>query len=167
MLLAQELLATGDKVSLAALNKLNGHFWYLSEELIGFSFFDDSISVEDKRNIVEALAEEVEDPAKCIILSDQDLRNKVISDFVRKNTKQFFDALSISTDFLEEDPTLWSSLPSYIEAQKTVGKLRVTNDTTERRNANSGIQWAAYKIREKKHNSSSKWWPITGRNCLR
>ena len=95
-------MASGDKVSLAALKKLKGHFWYLSEELIWFSFFDESISVEDKINMVEALAK---DPTKRIILSDQDLRKKVFSDFVTKNTKQFFDTLGISTDFLKEDPT--------------------------------------------------------------
>lgn len=132
-MLAQELLVSGDRVSLAALQKLKRHFWYLSEEVIGFSFFDDSISVEDKRNLVEALAEEgEEDPAKRINLSDQDIRTKEIHDFVTKNTKKFFDTLNISTDFLEKDPALWSGLPSYIEAQKTVGKLRVTNDTAER-----------------------------------
>ena len=102
LLVAQELVASGDKVSLAALKKLKGHFWYLSVKLIGFSFFDESISVEDKINMVEALAK---DPAKRIILSDQDLRTKVFSDFVTKNTKQFFDTLGISTDFLKEDPT--------------------------------------------------------------
>ena len=102
LLVAQELLASGDKVSLAALKKLKGQFWYLSEELIGFSFFDESISVEDKINMVEALAK---DPAKRIILSDQDLRKKVFSDFVTKYTKQLFDTLGISTDFLKEDPT--------------------------------------------------------------
>ena len=84
------------------MKKLKGRFWYLSVKRIGFSFFDESISVEDKINMVEALAK---DPAKRIILSDQDLRKKVFSDFVTKYTKQLFDTLGISTDFLKEDPT--------------------------------------------------------------
>ena len=46
-----------------------------------------------------------------------------------KNTKKFCDTLNKSTDFLEEDPALQSGMPSYIQAQKTVGKLRVRIDT--------------------------------------
>ena len=46
LLLARSLLVSGDRISLAALNKLKGHFWYLWEKLIGFSVFDDSIYVQ-------------------------------------------------------------------------------------------------------------------------
>src|ERR1043165_4731714 len=52
LLLERRLLVSGDRISLAALKKLKGHFWYLSEELIGFSFFDDSFSVEEKKKTV-------------------------------------------------------------------------------------------------------------------
>ena len=31
------------------------HFWYLFEEAIGFSFVHDSISLKDKRKMVQAL----------------------------------------------------------------------------------------------------------------
>lgn len=68
LMLAQELLASGDQLSPAALQKLKQHFWYLSDKVNGFSFFDDSISVDDKRKMVEELAEKGEDPAKQIIV---------------------------------------------------------------------------------------------------
>jgi len=34
------------------------HLWYVSELLIGFRFFDDEVSVEDKRLMVSALDED-------------------------------------------------------------------------------------------------------------
>nr|XP_047146815.1 uncharacterized protein LOC124819345 [Hydra vulgaris] len=132
LLLCKELLASGNCTSLAALKKLKGHLWYLSEVLVGFSFFDDSISVEDKRKMVKALDNPgVQEPAKRISLLDQDIGEKEIPDFVTTNTKKFFSALNISTSFFDEDPAIWRDLPAFTEAQTFVGKLRVTNDTAE------------------------------------
>ena len=133
LLLAKDLLACGDRTSLAALNKLKKHLWYLSDELVGFSFFDDSFSAEDRRRMVLALDEEgEEDPPKRITVSDEDIRQKEIPDLVTKNTRKFFEILKISTTFLQEDPVIWCDLPSFTEAQNFVSKLRVTNDTAER-----------------------------------
>lgn len=98
--------SSGDRASLAALHKLKRHFWYLSEEVIEFSFFDDSISIEDKRKMVKSLDEGAEDPAKRISLSDNEMITKEIPDFVTKNIKKFFDTSNISTEFLGDDPTL-------------------------------------------------------------
>jgi hypothetical protein len=134
LLLARRLLVSGDRTSLAALKKLKGHFWYLSEELIGFSFFDESISVEEKRQMVLRLDTPpiLEDLQKRITLSDHDIRVKEIPDFVTRNTNKFFEALSLNSDFLKEDPETWSDNPLYCELQQSVAKLRVTNDTAER-----------------------------------
>ena len=63
--------------------------------------------------------------------SDQDIKTKKISNFITKNTKNFFDILSISTNF-QEDPNLRSNLKSFVAAWKTVAKLRVTKDIAER-----------------------------------
>ena len=74
----------------AALKKLKRHFWYLSEEAFGFSFFDDSISLEDKRKMVRALVKPgSEVPSKQVNLFDQDIKTKKISDFITKNVKKF------------------------------------------------------------------------------
>jgi len=133
LLLARSLLTSTDRTSPAALNKLKRHFWYLSEELVGFSFFDDSISEEQKRKMVQALNDPgAEEPVKRVTLSDQDIRQKEIADFVTRNTKKFFDMLNLPNDFLEEDPDTWNSLPSFVEAHNVVAKLWVTNDTAER-----------------------------------
>lgn len=131
--LARRLLVSGDRISLGALKKLKRH-WYLSEKLIGFSFFDDSISVEEKRKMVLGLDTPPisEDPQKRITLSDHDIRVKEIPDFVTRNTKKFFEALSLNSDFLKDDPETWSDNPLYCELQRSVAKLRVTNDTAER-----------------------------------
>ena len=130
--LARELLSSGDQVSLAALKKLKRHFWYLSEEAIGFSLIDDSVFKEDTRKMAQALVKpRSELPSKQVNMSYQDIKTKKISDLITKNEKKFFDILGISTNFIE-DPSLWPNLPSFVAARKTVAKLRVTNDTAER-----------------------------------
>ena len=125
--LVPELLSFGVQGSLAALKKLKRQFWYLSEEAIGFLFFDNSIN---KRKMVQALVK----PAlvKQMNLSDQDIKAMKISDLITKKAMKFFDILGISTNFLEKDHNLWPNLPSFVAARKTVAKLRVTNDTAER-----------------------------------
>ena len=83
--LARELLSSGDQVSLAVLKKLKRHFWYLYEETIGylflfeeaigFLFFDDSISLEGKRKMVQALVKPGPAlPSKQVNLSDQHIK---------------------------------------------------------------------------------------------
>lgn len=46
---SSNLLHSVDKTSLVALKKLKKHLWHLSEELIRFSFFYDSIIVGEKK----------------------------------------------------------------------------------------------------------------------
>lgn len=38
-----------------ALRKFSHHMWYLSEKLVGLSFFDDSVSASEKREMVASL----------------------------------------------------------------------------------------------------------------
>lgn len=45
-------------MSKVAIKKFLGHLWYLSEELVAFAFFDDEVSVETKRKMVNALNNE-------------------------------------------------------------------------------------------------------------
>ena len=103
------------------------------EETIGISFFDHSISLEDKGKMVQALVKpESEFPSKQVNLPDEDIKTKKISDFITKNTKKFFDILGISANFVEEHPNLWPKLPLFVVARKTVVKICVTNNAAER-----------------------------------
>ena len=88
------MLSSGNQVLLAALKKLKRHFWYLSEETIGFSFFNDSMSLEGKRKMVQALVKPGSElPSKQVNLPDQEMKTKKISDFITENTKTFLTFL--------------------------------------------------------------------------
>ena len=87
------------------MKKLKPHVWLLSEEAIGFSFFDDSTTgtLKDKRMMVQALVKPGSNlPSKQVNLSDQDIKTKKFSDFITKSTKKFLDILGILTNFLEK-----------------------------------------------------------------
>uniref|UniRef100_H3ANX0 Uncharacterized protein n=1 Tax=Latimeria chalumnae TaxID=7897 RepID=H3ANX0_LATCH len=58
-----------------AIQKLLGHLWYLSEELIGLAFFDPLVPLDEKRAMLQALKEVKgsEDPLKRTKLQLSDL----------------------------------------------------------------------------------------------
>lgn len=47
-----------------ALNKFLNHLWYLNEECVAFSLFDDRINVRQKRNMVQKILEEDKEEEK-------------------------------------------------------------------------------------------------------
>ena len=53
-------------------------------------------------------------------------------DFVTRNTRKFFEILSIPDSLLEVDPGSWETNPDYLQAEDIVRALRVVNDTAER-----------------------------------
>ena len=50
----QDYRNINEKIASAALNKIKNHLWYLSEQLIALSFFDDEISIDTKQKMKEA-----------------------------------------------------------------------------------------------------------------
>ena len=52
-------------------NMMARHLWYLSEELIGLSLFDEATVVEEKRTIVRAMQQRLEEknPPRCVDVS--------------------------------------------------------------------------------------------------
>ena len=53
--------AVDSQVAQIAINKVRGHLWYLSENLIGLALFSDQVSAEEKAAMVSALVK----PKKC------------------------------------------------------------------------------------------------------
>ncbi len=129
-----ELSTYSDKrVGEAATKAFGRHLWYLSELLIGFSFFDDEVTPEEKRLMVTALKETdgSEKPPKRIQLFS-DPQKKSLHEFVTKSTHGFFSLLDLSTDFLDTDPIEWNTQEAYLKSQETVCSVRVVNDLAER-----------------------------------
>lgn len=122
-------------VAQVALQKLTGHLWYLSEELIALAFFDSKVSLQCKKKMVKSLKQrdsneknfkraQLQDVHKCLELK--------LHDFVSKRTMVFFNCLGISTEFLKEDPETWENLADYKQGLHTVRQFKVVNDNAER-----------------------------------
>ena len=89
-------------VSKSKLNKLLKHFWYLSEELVALSFFDDDVLLEVKRRMVGKLQgeDDEEEPAKRPQYQTSFLKDKQLDDLVTPKTNKFFHKLRLDTSFL-------------------------------------------------------------------
>lgn len=122
------------EVSKAATNKLLGHLWYLSEELVALAFFDDRVSSETKKKMVAAIEEkDGNDTAqKRVTIPASAISGCSLEDFVTSNTSSFFSKMSIDKGFLALEPADWKKDEAYGKACKALGKLSVTNDHAER-----------------------------------
>jgi len=131
-LLAYEGIHAG--ISKATSRKLGGHLWYLSEELVGLSFFDNNVVPEIKDRMVSAM-EDIdgdEDPPKRIDVTLNMLGDKSVADFTTKNTRSLFHKLSLPQGFLQIPASEWETNEEYQAARETVKMLAVTNDHAER-----------------------------------
>jgi len=138
-----------ESVAKEAVKSFSSHLWYLSETLIGLAFFDADVSIDEKVNMVRAHQREVpsDNPPRRIVLEDNKTAGMNLSDFVSRNTRQFFVALGVNQDFLEKDPSTWNTNDGYIQAQTKARQLKVVNDTAERNVALSVLQWNPHKPR--------------------
>jgi hypothetical protein len=120
-------------VAKAAITAFGRHLWYLSEILVGFSFFDDRVAVEEKRLMMVALRENdgSDDPPKRISPFTEPL-TKGIHDFVTKSTLKFFKLLDLQEEFMEHDPSEWGELEVYQRNKEVVQSVKVINDLAER-----------------------------------
>ncbi|KAG0725627.1 hypothetical protein GWK47_038257 [Chionoecetes opilio] len=111
------------------------HLWYLSESLVPLAFFDEDLSLERKRAMIEAFSsnEGSEDLTKRAVVDlKADLSQKTLADFVTKSSRMFFVTLGIDDGFLETDPAEWHDDPRYVAAARKVNGIRVLNDFAER-----------------------------------
>jgi len=109
------------------------HLWYLSELLVGFSFFDNDVSVEEKKLMVAALRDKEgsEEPPKRISLFSHP-STKGLNNFVTKSTIRLFRILELPDAFLEIDPAEWINNEDYTRSQAICRSMRVVNDLAER-----------------------------------
>lgn len=125
------------QVAEAASVKLRGHLWYLSEHLVGLSFFDKSVSHQTKLKMVKAIKER--EGAKMVLkrieikqTEYQSLLEKDISDFVTTNSLFLFKQYQLPYGFLDISPELWEKDASFNECLKVFSDLKVVNDCVER-----------------------------------
>lgn len=123
----------------AAARSFEKHLWYLSPRLIALAFFDDNITLEEKRELKNAFMaaqnsnsnpnqtkKTVPTRAAGICMSD------TLATFVTINTKDFFDVMQISTEFMQKHESEWAQEESFKIGQRRAASLQVTNDVAER-----------------------------------
>ena len=134
--LMKALLQYPDKrISKCTSAKLSAHLWYLSEETVGFAFFDERLLTETKCKMVKALNIDSNDgsPNRACIPNATFLDNsKGLENLVTKKTKDFFAKLQLPTEFLLYHPNSWKSNMDYEKARTIVSKIAVVNDRAER-----------------------------------
>ena len=133
-------LGTYDKIDSeigdVALSKLSSHLWYVSEELVGLSFFDSDVSCETKNAMVTALRREEidgEDSApKRVTLPKKSVRDLHLEDFVSGRTLHFFRKLHLDEAFLDLPPDSWQMDEGFQRSSQIIRNLAVVNDHAER-----------------------------------
>jgi hypothetical protein len=120
-------------VASVAIESLLNHLWYLSEPMVGLAFFDPEIPEDQLKKM--ALALEKEGSPNCPVrvnLSEQQVLQMQLHDFVTSNTKKLFAALNMNTVFLQQHPHTWKANTDYTQALRQVAALKVVNDPAER-----------------------------------
>ncbi|KAG0700640.1 hypothetical protein GWK47_025517 [Chionoecetes opilio] len=110
------------------------HMWYVSEELVGLSLFDEATVVEEKRAIVSAMQQrlgEKNPPRRADVALDA-VEQRSLASFATTNSVGLVTALGAGHDFLNVDPAEWSGRDDYTTARRRARHLRVVNDFAER-----------------------------------
>lgn len=124
-----------NEVSNVILSKIRTHLWYLSEEAIGFAFYDSKITVEEKSRMVSALNKQEKSKKKLeptLTQLKSSYKSKEIHDFISINTKKLFDRFCLPTGFLSVDPSHWGNNEDFKKGLEVCQKVHVVNDTAER-----------------------------------
>ena len=101
-----------EKISEETVDTFLNHLWYLNQHLVGLAFFDKEVPVETKRQMVTQLKVETQIQPRARLTIDE-IEHSQLPNFVSSDTRTFFDALRIETDFLNFDPDHWDDFPSY------------------------------------------------------
>lgn len=130
-------LESNTKIAKAALAKLTGHLWYLTEKTVAFGFFDKEVSQEVKIKMREAMDSPKSaghDLNRITIKANQyeEVLTQDLSHFVTEESRFIFDLFEIQMDFLEKDPSEWEADVDFQYGFRTLKDLKVVNDVAER-----------------------------------
>lgn len=126
------------KVATAGVKAMKRHLWFLSEELIGLTLFDDRVSHQQKQKIVDNLKRPSNRAEVQKRLDGRTFDPALpLEDYVTEKTTHLFDALATNGKaeaeiFMSKAPAAWSEDPGYLRLKQRAQMLRVTNDCAER-----------------------------------
>lgn len=125
------------EISKTTLDKFTvDHLWYMGHHLAALGFFDERITIEDKRKMRTQLEKEPsKDQRRTLQISGKDYE---ISDSISKDTLEFFNTMKLDKSFIDKDPADWENDETYQKSREEILYLHVVNDAGER--ALSGIK---------------------------
>ena len=128
--LYKSINSTVENVTIKALYH---HTWYLSEELIVFSFFDEQICAATKAEMVQAMKTNVgvENHPKPPHIKENNIASLNPANLVTQNTIKFIETLGVASDWLKNDPNLWGQDSVLKGTRQIVSGLSVVNDRAE------------------------------------
>ena len=118
------------KVSSCAAAVLRRHTWYLTEDLIALTLFDDSLPEETRDTLAQSIGQlppvdiEIRKPTL------PDINSLSHVDYVGERSRLIFNLLRIEPQFLLTSE--WRVSPEYESASKSLRHLSPLNDSTER-----------------------------------
>lgn len=108
----------------------------MSPRLVALSFFDDAVAPEEKRKMKDVyLASVAKDQRKKkeVLTRASSIRTSdTLASFITTDTKEFFEIINISTDFMSKNESEWPAEESYQTGKKRSASLQVLNDVAER-----------------------------------
>jgi len=128
-------LTTISDIAKVALDKMLEHTWYLSEENVGFAFFDERISTNERNEMVKNLKNgdyKFKIEHEMLVIKYDQIASLRIPDLVSKKTQAFFEILQINTSFFQKDAADWATDENYCNARDFVRQIHVVNDVAER-----------------------------------
>jgi len=113
------------QVAQVAINKVRGHLWYISEDLIGLALFSDQVSVEEKATMVSALQKPKNetDVRRVDPKAVPCFQSVTLSDFVTKRSTNLFAALQMNTDFLASHPSQWPQCLLFCDSKEKAAAI--------------------------------------------
>ena len=127
----QKFKAVHKKVSQSTSAVLNRHTWYLTEELIPFSLFDEDLSLDARTLLAAEIGQkssggtDIRKPTLPSLTA-----TSTLIDFVGDRSTTLFDLLDIPVDFLLKKD--WNLQPEYSSIQSSLKSPSPLNDSCER-----------------------------------
>lgn len=110
--------------------------WYLSEELVCFSLFDDKVPISTKSAIVKSLTDEKDDVVQerriKAELQVEKLQEIDLMDFATYRSNNFLKILNLDNSFLQVEIESWPRNESFKKCKQICLHLKVVNDIAER-----------------------------------
>ena len=109
------------------------HTWYLTEENISFSLFNENLPISVREKLAAAIVKTTKKEGRLEVRKPElpDVKDSsTLADFAGPRSRLLFDLVGVNTQFLEKDD--WHLTTEYEQLKSSLRNLSATNDSAER-----------------------------------